>query len=549
MLLSLPSQKVRILLLLAAITFLSSQSGLAQAKSKKASSQKIPSALAARTASVDVKKPVAAAEPVLTWEMLNSQDVALMADFVIHTSEEHGLFLTATEAQSIQQLRTTNPDSARASLTPLFVSIARQLHGGRLVPTDVAKDIRFSRKNLSEAALTRLVVDAAGSREALTRSLAPRMPEYRMLVKMLKQLQQVEAQQAIQPLVAIPAIKKPLKTGAIDAAVPAIKARLVSLGFPITNMDNQFDAEMLAAVNDVQRQMKIKPDGIISPKGATLRYLNISIADRRSQVRADLEKMRWLPQDPGQRYIFVNLAFSSLLLMDFSRPNPVVFNFKTINGRAERKTPSMVDKIYQVILNPFWTVPPTVFLKDKVKAIRQLSSSQIEDYFEKNNYSIVSENFRQRYSPSRIDWDNVTSSRAGFYIRQSPNYSNALGVVKFSMTNGEAIYLHDTGDRELFADDNRLLSSGCVRVEKPIELAEYILAGTAWDRAAIENHVVKPGEVLDRATPIDLKTSANVPVYMLPVTSHLASDGIMRFTDDVYGHNASIKEMTSLSLF
>lgn len=537
MALTLPSQRTRIALLLAAITALSANAAKAQS---------VPAALAAPPKTKSAVAGAASVAPI-GWDAMNAQDLAMMADFIIQSSAEHGLYLTANEMKQIDQIRMMSPESARSMLVPMFMSMARQLHGGRLVPTEVGQDIRFSKKSLKEEVLRKMVLESQGSREKMGALLAPKMIDYKMLVKMHARLQEQLAAQALQPLAPIPAFKKPLKLGVSSPALPAIKARLAAMGFPMSSMDEKFDDATDLAIGDVQRQMKFNPDKIISPNGATLRYLSTPIEARIAQVRADMEKMRWLPQDPGQRYIFVNLAFSSLLLMDYSHQNPVVFNFRTINGRAERKTPSMVDKIYQVILNPFWTVPPTVFIKDKVETIKKLSYWEIDSYFAQNHFTIVSENFRQRYSPSSIDWQNITSSKVGFYIRQQPNYYNALGVVKFSLTNGEAIYLHDTGERELFAEENRLRSSGCVRVEKPIDLAEYVLAGTKWDRWQIENSVVRPGEVLEKDTPIEVKNA--IPVYMVPVTSHLGSDNIMRFTDDVYGHNAAIKEMTTHSLY
>lgn len=535
----LPSQRTRIAFLMLAVGALAANAAKAQTA---------PSSIAAPVAGESAPSGAAVAPVPMGWDAMNSQDLAVMADFVIRASEEHGLFLTANEQRQIDQLRMMSPESARATLVPMFVSLARQLNGGRLNPADVGNDIRFKRKAMKEEELQRHVIDAQGSRERLTAAIAPQIIEYRMLVKLLARLKQLQAEQAQNPLPAIPAVKKPLKLGSVDAAMPAIKARLAALGFPISSMDNKFDRETELAVIDVQRQMKFRPDRVISPNGSTLRYLSTPVEARIAQVRADLEKLRWLPQDPGRRYIFVNLAFSSLILMDYSRSNPVVMNFRTINGRVDRKTPSMADKIYQVILNPFWTVPPTVFLKDKVEAIKKLSYWEIDHYFAQNNYTVVSENFRTQYSPSSINWHNISSSRVGFYIRQLPNYYNALGVVKFSLTNGEAIYLHDTGERELFSEENRLRSSGCVRVEKPMELAEYLLAGTKWDRRAIEGHVARPGQVLSKDTPIDLK-NASLPVYMLPITSHLGSDQIMRFSDDAYGHNSSIKVLTSSGLY
>lgn len=479
------------------------------------------------------------------WADLKAEELAQMIDFVATVPEAHGLYITSSEQMMINQVRMLAPEQARAAVLPLFNSIARQLYTGRLSGAEVASDIRFTKKPLADEKIRAAVSQSAGSNETLVNLLAPQIIDYRMLVRLLNRLKEIQRTDAWAP---IGPFKKPLKMGVTDPAVVKLKARLALLGFKIDNMDARFDEQTGAGVADVQRQLKMKPDVIVSPGGATQNYLETPLTERIEQVRADLEKIRWLPQDPTGRYIFVNLAFSNFLLIDRSQANPVVFNFKTINGRVERKTPSMQDKIYQVILNPYWTVPPTVFIKDKVEIIRNLGYWEVENYFAQNNFIVVSENFRTRYSPSQIDWQNITSSSGnGFYIRQMPNYYNALGVVKFALTNGEAIYLHDTGERDLFNEENRLRSSGCVRVEKPIDLAEYILAGTKWDRFTIENHVVRPGEVLDKETPVEVKNT--IPVYMLPITSHYGSDQVIRFTTDVYGHNAAIRANTQFSVF
>lgn len=509
-----------------------------------ASTGKVTPQIAGLMASSGAAVAVPLPQAPLGWDALDSQQLALVADFVIHVPDRHGLYLTAAEQNLIQKIQMSNPESVRADLIPLYVSLARQLYAGRLTPTEVSGDIRFTKKTLKEEVLQKIVMSPDASRESMVNALAPKLGDYKMLVSLYGNLKAIQAQG---PLAAIPAFKKPLRQGSKDPAIPAIKERLTSYGFPITSMDDVFNDEMAAAVGDIQRQLKFTPDFVISPGGGTIKYLNTSVEARIDQVRADMEKLRWLPQNPGQKYIFVNLAFSNLVLMDHSLENPVVFNFKTINGRVERKTPSMVDKIYQVIMNPFWTVPPTVFIKDKVEMIKQMSQWDIDSWFDTNHFIVVDESFRNQYRPSSIDWHNITSANVGFYIRQMPNYYNALGVVKFSLTNGEAIYLHDTGERQLFGEENRLRSSGCVRVEKPLELAEYLLAGTIWDRYSIENQVARPGEVLDRETTVELKNS--MPVYLLPVTSHLSSDGVMRFTDDVYGHNAAIKQQTDFAPF
>jgi murein L,D-transpeptidase YcbB/YkuD len=191
-------------------------------------------------------------------------------------------------------------------------------------------------------------------------------------------------------------------------------------------------------------------------------------------------------------------------------------------------------------------VPPTIFIEDKVTEIRNLPRYQIKYYFESHNYEDWNKEMSRRLDPTTIDWWSYDASLdADIYIRQKPNYWNALGVIKFELTNSFSVYLHDTNQRELFWESQRLLSSGCIRLEKPFDLAEYLLRGTEWDRAKIEASTLKPGEVADKSIKIDLANP--MPVYTAFLTSFLSSDNIIRFTDDVYGQNGDIlREMKAL---
>ncbi|MGE0633966.1 MAG: L,D-transpeptidase family protein, partial [Pseudobdellovibrionaceae bacterium] len=478
------------------------------------------------------------------WGTISTEELSLMAQFILKVVPEHGLYLTPGEEQLVEQIRYAgDPEQYRRQITALFIMSAKQIFTGRITGTHVATDIRYGQKKMGDDKLRKMVADAMGSVDDLINFLVPKFADYKMLVNMLGRLKAAELDGSWKQ---IGYLAKSLRLGSKSADVARVKERLKTLGFQIDSMDTRMDEQTVAAINDIQLQNKKKPDGVLSPDGATHQYLDIPLQERIAQVRADLEKLRWLPQEPDQKYIFVNLAFSSFLLVDFTQENPVVFNFKTINGRVERKTPSMVDRVHQVILNPFWTVPKTIFMEDKVPAIQGLDPFQIRNYFDQNRYVVVAPNMRDQWDPASIDWLNVNSERAGFFIRQLPNYNNSLGVVRFSLTNGEAIFLHDTGDRHLFNQTNRLLSSGCVRLEKPIDLAAYLLQGTVWDRPTIENFVAKPGQVLENETRINLDSS--MPVYMLPVTSHMSADGVMRFTSDVYGHNESIRALVNYML-
>lgn len=475
------------------------------------------------------------------WKNLTQAEISLMWDFLDKTVPEHGLYMNFEDRRLVQEaIRAANPALYRDRVVAPFVRSVRQFYGGYLTPTEVASDIRFVKKSLTEDKIRMALADSNGSLETFVSFYQPKIVDYRVHVQMLERLRDLEKLNRWGSL----GLTKSLRLGVNDTAVIRVKNRLLMLGYKINVLDNNYDEETANAIADVQIQMKVQnPDRVISKGGATQRYLELPLRQRIAQVQADLEKIRWLPQDPKDRYVFVNLAFSYFMLIDRSQPNPVVFNFKTINGREARKTPSMVDRIYDVVLNPFWTVPKTILLEDKIPLIRQMNRNQIREYFQKYNYVIFSEDMRKKYDPTTLNWNRMNEGNINFHMRQRPNYFSALGVVRFPMTNKEFIYLHDTGERELFQQNQRLLSSGCIRLEQPLDFAEYLLMGTEWTRSAIENFVSREGEVKDEETWIRLQNS--IPVYTLPVTSHMASDGVMRFSDDVYGHNQQIFQYTN----
>lgn len=191
--------------------------------------------------------------------------------------------------------------------------------------------------------------------------------------------------------------------------------------------------------------------------------------DAKPKIIATMEKLRWLPSDLGKKYAFVNLATTEIKVVEDGRP---VLKFKTINGRAVRRTPMMIDEVRTVILNPTWTAPSSLARFDKLPSIQK-----------DPNY--LNNNFIKAYpSGSRtpvedvhsVQWKNYSASNFPFTLVQYPGPGNALGKVKFPLQNKFAIYLHDTNEPLKFREQSpRLLSSGCIRLEKPMEFASFVL--------------------------------------------------------------------------
>ena len=337
--------------------------------------------------------------------------------------------------------------------------------------------------------------------------------------------------------------KKKFSVGSKDAAIVTIKNIMRAHGYSISDSSNVYTAELELAVRDLQKATLLPETGRIESTNTVLfsQFFGIDLDRRIARLKLDLEKFRWMPNQLESSFIFVGLGEQELTWFDSSAFNGVKMQMKTINGKTDRRTPMMRDVMNSVILNPPWTVPPGILAKDKLPTFQKQTYYEMQDYFNTNHYTLVDMNNSRLIDPLSVNWSMVTAQNINFYIRQRPGLHNALGVFKFNLTNPYAIYLHDTNSRNLFSEPMRLLSSGCVRLERPQELAEEILRGTVWDRSKIEQTIAQfPGQVPDKSTTIALK--AKLPVYLMYMTSSVKADGIIRFHPDYYGMNAKMLE-------
>jgi murein L,D-transpeptidase YcbB/YkuD len=228
-----------------------------------------------------------------------------------------------------------------------------------------------------------------------------------------------------------------------------------------------YDSETVDAVKKFQTRHGLITDGIVG-KG-TIEALNFSKKQRKEQIIANLERWKWFPRAMGNEYIIINIPDYKLTLI---KNTDTIRTHKVIVGRAERKTPILSSKLTKVIFNPTWTVPPTILREDVIPAVLKnrsyLSTSNIKIYDKNGNV----------VSPDNWELSNAKNYR---YV-QTPGTYNSLGMVKLIFPNRFSVYLHDTNHRDFFTKTNRSLSSGCVRVENPLELTEYLLDdATNWD--------------------------------------------------------------------
>ncbi|MDX1298118.1 MAG: L,D-transpeptidase family protein [Pseudomonas sp.] len=336
-----------------------------------------------------------------------------------------------------------------------------------------------------------------------------------------QQLRSAYAQQRLQPLSPWPTLTSGplLKPGSQDARLPVLRARLLAQGYLAAEgeaLGSAYDLATQTALENFQRDHGLNPDGILGP--ASLAELNISAQMRRDQLRANLERLRWLADDMRNAAVMINIAAAELQVV---RNNQVLWRTRTQVGRAERQTPLLASRIARLTLNPTWTVPPTILRDDKLPAIREDIG-----YLERHQMSVLDYD-GNLLDPQSIDWERP----GAILLRQSAGSHNPLGRVALRFANPFSVYLHDTPSQQLFSKAPRAFSSGCVRIEAVDTLLAWLLS---------------PGELEHVQTRI---ASGNTQQYRLQNPAPLliaywtvdaGLDGALRYYPDIYARDARL---------
>ncbi|MDP2088217.1 MAG: L,D-transpeptidase family protein [Flavobacteriaceae bacterium] len=297
---------------------------------------------------------------------------------------------------------------------------------------------------------------------------------------------------------------------------------------PVDSLTNIYDTITELAVKKFQMRHGLAPDGVIGI--GTIHALNFTKAQREAQIIANMERWRWYPRNFEKEYLIVNIPDYTLHViknMDTTRTH------KVIVGRAERKTPVLSSKLSHLIFNPTWTVPPTILKKDVVPA-----AIRDRNYLKNKKITMFDTQNKE------VSFDNWNPKQAGSYrYVQSPGTHNSLGLVKFMFPNRFSIYLHDTNSRGFFDQEIRALSSGCIRLQNPFELTEYLLDNPEkWNLEKIEA-AIKTGKTI--------KVPIENPIFIhIFYWTAWSENGRLQFRDDLYNLDAELyqklKNKTSL---
>ncbi|HEX4922531.1 MAG TPA: L,D-transpeptidase family protein, partial [Bdellovibrionales bacterium] len=414
-------------------------------------------------------------------------------------------------------------------MTQSYLNFVADVATGRVNPQSVDNEIDFRRRELTDMALLNSFLANPAALRAGISSLEPQHEPYRKLKQKLAQLLAVKANGGWTALKA----QKKLQKGMSSAAVPPLRKRLVLTGqldgSEFANESQGFDEKLEAAVKAVQRQHMLKITGIADTQFYGV--INVPVEKRIQQIAASIEKWKWLPPELGEKHVFVNLARAEL---DVYESGVSVMNMKVVVGKVLRRTPSLSDKIVDVALNPYWNVPQNLVIKDVLPGIKSDPA-----YLQKMNMKVFTPDGTQELDPSAINWAAQSPTNINFRFRQEPGHHNSLGIVKFNLTNSRAIYMHDTPHKELFVEGPRNFSSGCVRLERPVDFATYLLKGTEWTEERIRKFTREsPNRVADYRITLENP----LPVYLVFLQVSFAADGEVRFASDNYGQDERLMQ-------
>ena len=459
-----------------------------------------------------------------------------------------GQLVAAIQRAEADGLKTTTyavPDAARleaaASWNPLkkgfaeqqaldlelqlsyaFVKYATHLASGRTDPASVDRHWFVTPPKVDVAAVMRQAAGSGRVEEAL-RALAPQHPQYERLRQTLARYREIAARGGWPTL---PETAR-LKLGSRGPEVAALRARLAASGeLSGAAPEAVFDDEVRAALERFEQRHGLKPDGVLDR--AALRALNVPVEARIEQVTLNMERWRWLPESLGERHVIVNVPTYQLDVYENGR---VVLPMRVVAGTKDNPTPIFMDRMESVVFSPYWNVPPNIARNETIPAVMNDPG-----YLDRNDMELVKGN--RVVDPWSVSWSAV---EAGDYtFRQRPGAKNALGHVKFIFPNKFDVYLHDTPADSLFARTDRGFSHGCVRVEKPLELAEYVLrAQPEWTHDRILSAMRSGSEKW-----VALKEP--LPVYILYMTAWVDPEGAVQFREDIYGHDQKQQKLLPL---
>ncbi len=440
-----------------------------------------------------------------TYDGLNPQDYPL--DYLKSLAQN----LNPNDAAAAAQ--------AELAYSAFLVAYAADLKVGRVVPQKVDPNLFRSPKTID---VQRVLFDLMRSPDPgkFLDGFEPKNIHYQALKRMLKVYTDVIAQGVSWPSVG----QGPnLMPGNSDPRIPAIREILSVTGDYEWGESKSpvYDEQLAIAVRRFQLRHGLEAKGALGKQ--TIVALNISPQERQRQIMVNMERWRWMPDNLGDEHFLINIAGFEL---QHVMANTIVDRMNVVVGAVATQTPEFTGQMAYIELNPYWTVPYSIALKEMLPKLQANPLAYADD-------------FEVYYNGQLADWNSISWASYGtgsfpFTFRQKPGPKNALGKVKFMLPNKFNIYLHDTPAKDKFANTTRAFSHGCIRLSRPVDLAYALLARAGMDKDAVDA-VWASGQ----NTKVNLPQF--IPVHIVYATAFSSENGI-EFRTDVYGRDKLLYE-------
>lgn len=445
---------------------------------------------------------------------------------IINKADQEGLdpndYKIKDFSKLFEELDKSKKDSVRftalqkeidVALTGTYFVWASDYYRGVVIPKEndeIEWDVKRNKIKLHKALMT--VLNERKSKYSYA-NFSPLHPEYSGLKAALASYRKIQTSGGWPKVTPNPKLQR----GQKSEIVPLLRKRLgLAAG-----TDSLYNDEVFNAVKRFQADQGLNPDGNLGAE--TIKLMNIPVEQRIKQIILNMERWRWIPKSFEPDYLMVNIPEYKLYVFEKGQ---MKMSMNVIVGKTMNSTPIFSDKMEYVVLSPYWNVPVSIIQKELAPKLSN------PGYLDQLNMEVVTAQGNP-VDPSSIDWASVNESNWKYILRKKPGPKNDLGDVKFIFPNTNDIYLHDTPHDELFSQEKRGFSHGCVRVEKPIDLAVYLLRNSGWDRSQIMSTISERKEKY-------IKLKQVLPVYLVYFTAWADDEGHMHFRDDIYSHDQTL---------
>ena len=438
--------------------------------------------------------------------------------------------LQAMLAEVREERSLADPEAQRRAadldLTLTYTSMAliRHLAVGRERPSEVDGEWHREPRRVDLAELLAGLLEHPESLDQALLGMAPAQPEYARLREALARYREIERMGGW-PRVPAAALQK--KKGATFGPViaAALRSRLSTTG-DLSRETVPGAGDLAQGIARFQLRHGLDPTGTVDAD--TLEALNVPVGQRIRQIEANMERWRWMPRDLGERYVRVNVPDFRLEVIERGR---VALAQRVVVGKEQSRTPSFSGRMTYLVLNPTWNIPPKIAREEILPAV-----ARDPGYLDAKGIDVVRGTGDDAEVLDASEAAEVGLEGSDVNLRARAGEENPLGKVKFMFPNRFDVYLHDTPADHLFAREERDFSHGCIRLEKPLELANYLLRGDPkWTPE-------KVAEEIAAGTTETVSLPRPIPVHILYWTAWVSDDGEVQFRRDVYGHDEALDE-------